>query len=116
MMSIDVNCLVMEPRRNLVAGVFGTCHSKFAMPYPLARMTWPFSATSTEPLRRPYSLYLVSRASSAAALSGVCAVRGRHRRRTTTRREEVRRMRPPEGLTLMGWTHVRQGYRDSSAC
>ena len=45
-----VNCFVMEPRRNLVAGEFGMLHSRFAKPYPLLRSTWPSRATRTEPM------------------------------------------------------------------
>jgi hypothetical protein len=34
MTSIEVNCLVREPMRNLVSGLFGPPHSKFAEPNP----------------------------------------------------------------------------------
>src|SRR5262245_28210779 len=47
-----VNCLVREPRRNLVCGVLGTSSSKFAMPYPRLTSTLPPRATRIEPLNR----------------------------------------------------------------
>ena len=34
-MAVAVNCLVTDPRRNTVCGVFGTASSMFAMPKPL---------------------------------------------------------------------------------
>src|SRR5580692_9075774 len=34
-MQAAVNCLVIEPSRNLLAGEFATSHSRFANPYPL---------------------------------------------------------------------------------
>ena len=45
-----VNCLVMDPSRNFVAGEFGTSHSRFADPYPLLSSTSVPLATSTDPM------------------------------------------------------------------
>ena len=46
-----VNCLVMDPSRNFVAGEFGTSHSRLADPYPLLSSTSAPFATSTEPIK-----------------------------------------------------------------
>src|SRR5262249_4037361 len=46
-----VNCLVIEPRRNLVCGVFGMSHSALAIPQPLLKITLPSFATSAEPVK-----------------------------------------------------------------
>ena len=49
--AMAVNCLVIEPRRNLVLAVQGTSCSRLAMPYPRQKRTWPFLASRTVPLK-----------------------------------------------------------------
>src|SRR5262245_48506461 len=46
-----VNCLVMEPRRYFVCGVFGRFLSRSAKPYPWLSRTSLFWATSTAPVK-----------------------------------------------------------------
>src|SRR4029453_2854278 len=46
-----VNCMVIEPRRNLVCGVFGISHSAFAIPKPLLKITLPSRAPGAEPVK-----------------------------------------------------------------
>src|SRR5436190_19643145 len=58
--AIAVNCLLIEPIRNIVCGVLETCFSLSAWPYPLLN-TIPLWATRTEPLKFASSLRYVSR-------------------------------------------------------
>ena len=51
-MPAAVNCLVMEPMRNLVPGVCGIFHSRLAQPALSAKSTVPLFATNTEPMKR----------------------------------------------------------------
>src|SRR5262245_47653913 len=45
-----VNCLLIEPKRNFVFGVFGTLSSRLADPYPLLTIALPSRASKTAPL------------------------------------------------------------------
>ncbi len=49
-MEAAVNCLVIDPSRNLVVGELGMSHSKSAEPYPLSSSTVLSRTTSTEPM------------------------------------------------------------------
>src|SRR5574341_1647058 len=54
--AIAVNCLVIEPRRYFVCGVFGRFLSRSAKLYPLLSRTSPFRATSTAPVNDSLSV------------------------------------------------------------
>src|SRR5580704_5426003 len=88
MISMEVNCLVMEPSRNFTSGVLGMFHSRLARPYPFLKMTLSWSETKTVPVNEQQSAYCDMSLSIFAALPGVSAAerdetcQGRIKRRT----------------------------------
>ncbi len=94
-----VNCLVIEPRRNFVSGAFGILHSKSARPNPFLKITFPFSATSTAPLKAPTSWWRCSSDSMAAALSSASPVPAESSRTPSAAPSPLTPKRIPTSLT-----------------
>src|SRR6266566_5077880 len=108
MISIEVNCLVMEPRRNFTSVVFGMFHSRLARPEPFLKMTLSWSETRTVPVNEQQSAYCDMSLSIFAALSGVSAAEAdeicqrRVKRRTRRMNFFIAALTLRDGLTSQG--------------
>jgi hypothetical protein len=105
-MPTAVNCLVTDPRRNLVSSVLGTSCSKLAIPYARANTIFPSRASKATPLnpsrRSNFAMYA---AAIVLTLSADCcekATEGLAKQKITIKRRALRMIflrnrTPPKG-------------------